>query len=65
MGKAMIDRVTLLTEIQNTVLAIRKMGKDTTDPRRRDACAKVADAIEDRARELDRYDAVWGFGSRH
>ena len=49
----MTDLVVLLAEIQAYVLRTRQMAAETKDPRKRDACLRVADEIEKRARELD------------
>jgi hypothetical protein len=43
-----------LVDIQAKVIEMRRMADSTTDTRRRDAYLRVADAIENRARALDK-----------
>ena len=47
------DDLTALAEIQARVIEMRRMAAKTKDPRKRDACLRIAEAIEQRARELD------------
>ena len=47
------DDVAALAEIQACILWARSTAMSTADPRKRDACLRVADAIEQRARALD------------
>ena len=47
------DQLKELAEIQGRVIELRRVAAETEDPRKRDACLRIADAIEKRARELD------------
>ena len=47
------DLIRALAEIQATVIELRRVADETSDPRKRDACLRVADAIERHARKLD------------
>jgi hypothetical protein len=42
-----------LAELQGRVIEMRRMAAATKNARKRDACLRLADAIEKRARELD------------
>ena len=48
------DHIRSLVDIQAKVIEMRRMADSTTDTRRRDAYLRVADAIENRARALDK-----------
>jgi hypothetical protein len=50
------DQLNALIEIQGRITQMRRMAAQTKDPRKRDACLRLADAIEKRARELDQSD---------
>lgn len=47
------EQLSALAEVQRRIIEIRRMATEATDPRKRDACLRVADAFEKRARELD------------
>lgn len=47
------DHLQALADIQAKVIEMRRMADETTDPRKRDACLRIADAIEEQARTLD------------
>lgn len=49
----MTDYIALLVEVQRHILRVREMAAETNDPRKRDACWRVADVIEQKVRELD------------
>jgi hypothetical protein len=47
------DDPEVLAVIQAKVIKLRRLANDTSDPEKRDALFRIADAIEQRARELD------------
>lgn len=47
------EHLRALADIQAKVIEMRRMARETTDPRKRDACLRIADAIEKQARKLD------------
>ena len=49
-----VDSVRALAQIQATVQGLRRVAEETSDPQRRDACLRIAAAIEEQARKLDR-----------
>ena len=53
LGTPMIDYIALIAEIQGHILRVRHMAAEANDSRRRDACLRVADVIEQKVRELD------------
>jgi hypothetical protein len=50
------QQISALAEVQRRIIEIRRMAAEPADPRKRDACLRVADAFEKRARELDQLD---------
>lgn len=47
------EHLRALADIQAKIIEMRRMAGETTDPRKRDACLRIADAIEEQARKLD------------
>lgn len=47
------DHLKALAVVQAKIIQMRRMAEETADPRKRDACLRVADAVEKKAQELD------------
>ena len=48
----MDDELKALSEIQARVIELRRMAAETASARKRDACLRLADAIDQQARKL-------------
>jgi hypothetical protein len=55
------DDLKALSEIQGRVIEMRRMAAETANARKRDACLRLADAIEQQARKLDQ-NSGWSSG---
>lgn len=48
------DDLKALSEIQGRIIELRRMAVETENPTKRDVCLRLADAIEEQARKLDK-----------